>query len=80
MLKDWYATFSDMVGVDPTDTKAATYHLPPIDSVNVWPLVSGQNSTSPRTQIPVYNNALIDGNLPILTDGNLPILHPQGLW
>ena len=69
-IADWYTTFSEMIGVDPTDHKAAQYGLPPIDGFNVWPLVSGQNETSPRTQIPVYNNALIDNNYKYLV-GNI---------
>jgi len=48
---DWYATFSALAGVDPEDTKAKAAGLPPIDSFNLWPLISGQNLTSPRTEI-----------------------------
>ena len=69
-IADWYTTFCDMIGVDPTDHKAAEYGLPPIDGFNIWPLISGENNTSPRTQIPIYNNALIDGNYKYLV-GNI---------
>ena len=51
-----------MVGVDPTDTWAAESGLPPVDGVNLWPLLSGKNSTSPRTEIPVDENTLIQGD------------------
>jgi len=47
---DWYATFSLLAGVDPTDNVKG---LPPIDSLNVWPLVTGDNTTSPRVEIPL---------------------------
>ena len=50
-LCDWYATFCALAGVDPFDTKAAKALLPPIDSLNVWPLISGANATSPRTEV-----------------------------
>ena len=40
-LPSRYRTFSELAGVDPTDHKAAKYNLPPIDSVNVWSLISG---------------------------------------
>eukprot|EP00039_Didymoeca_costata_P011473 m.161127 g.161127 ORF g.161127 m.161127 type:complete len:214 (+) comp15184_c0_seq10:1188-1829(+) len=49
-LADWYATFCSLAGVDPEDTKAQTYGLPPIDSLNMWPMISGVNMTSPRTE------------------------------
>ena len=66
-IADWYATFCSLAGVDPTDEKAAKANLPPIDSMNMWPLISGQNSTSPRVDIPVTNNTLISGDYKILT-------------
>mmetsp|Transcript_14657 Transcript_14657/g.16265 ORF Transcript_14657/g.16265 Transcript_14657/m.16265 type:complete len:533 (+) Transcript_14657:62-1660(+) len=50
---DWYATFCAIAGVDPTDEKAAKAKLPPIDSLNMWPLLSGQTKTSPRNIIPL---------------------------
>ena len=66
-VADWYATFSAMAGVDPTDERAAKAKLPPIDSLNMWPLISGQNSTSPRTNIPISTSTLISGDYKILT-------------
>eukprot|EP00750_Incisomonas_marina_P001269 INCI1106.2.p1 GENE.INCI1106.2~~INCI1106.2.p1 ORF type:complete len:597 (+),score=61.47 INCI1106.2:143-1933(+) len=32
---DWYATFAGLIGVDPTDTRAENYGLPPIDSIDL---------------------------------------------
>ena len=69
-VADWYATFSSLAGVDPTDNRAAKAKLPPIDSFNVWPLISGQNSTSPRVDIPISDTTLISGEYKILT-GNV---------
>jgi len=57
-LWDWYATFCALAGVDPTDTAAIPAGLPPIDSFNLWPMIVGQNSTSPRTEIPLGAPAL----------------------
>ena len=65
-IADWYATFSSLAGVDPTDEQAAKVKLPPIDSLNMWPLISGQNSTSPRVDIPISENTLISGKYKIL--------------
>ena len=69
-IADWYATFCHLAGVDPTDKKAAKANLPPIDSLNMWPMISGENSTSPRVDIPVSNLTLISGDYKIL-QGNV---------
>jgi hypothetical protein len=39
--------------LDPVDTKAEKANLPPIDSVNQWPLLIGQTTIPPRTMIPL---------------------------
>jgi arylsulfatase I/J len=70
-IADWYATFCALAGVDPTDTQAAKANLPPIDSLNMWPLISGQNSISPRVDIPISMTTLISGNYKILR-GTVP--------
>ena len=69
-IADWYSTFCAIAGVEAADDRAAEYGLPPIDSLNVWPLISGQNMTSPRTQIAVSAKALISENLKYL-GGNM---------
>jgi len=50
-IADWYSTFAYIAGVDPTDHRAALANLPPIDSINIWPYLTGQMATSPRTEI-----------------------------
>jgi len=65
-IADWYGTFAALYGADATDAKAAAAGLPPVDSVNVWPLVSRQNTTSPRTEIPVTPNVLISGRYKLM--------------
>ena len=58
-----YATFCMIAGVgQPTDAWAAAAGLPPIDSINVWPLVSGVVTTSPREDILVNENLLVSGD------------------
>ena len=61
-----YGTLAALAGVDPTDHSAAASGLPPIDSVNVWPMVIGENSTSPRHELLVDANCLIQGDMKIL--------------
>lgn len=55
-LWDWYATLAQGVGGlgDITDARAAAAHLPPLDSINVWPYLSGQQPRSP------VNGLLVD--------------------
>lgn len=67
-IADWFSTFCSLAGVDPTDQQAAKAKLPPVDSLNMWPLISGQNSTSPRVDIPISNLTLISGPYKILTE------------
>jgi arylsulfatase B len=63
-ISDWYGTLCGLVGVDPTDARAAAAGLPPVDSLDVWPLVSGANGTSPHTVIPVGPDVLLDFTSP----------------
>jgi len=58
---DWYATFAFLAGVDPTDKKAADAGLPPHDSHNLWPLLSGQTTTSPRDELAVGAEFTVGG-------------------
>ena len=50
---DWFSTFCHLAGVPPHDARAAAAGLPPIDSHNVWPLITGDNATSPRYEWPI---------------------------
>ena len=59
---DWYATFAHLAGADPKDHKAAKAFLPPIDSLNLWPYLSGAVAQSPRTEIFADPDTLIIGN------------------
>ena len=47
-----YSTYAAIAGVDPTDHLAAGAGLPPIDSINQWPLISGVNGTSKSCHLP----------------------------
>jgi len=55
---DWYATYCALAGVDPTDEKAAKANLPPIDSLNMWPYLSGQVDASPRKEVALGDHVL----------------------
>lgn len=47
-IEDWYTTFCTLAGVDPTDARAAAAGLPPVDGLDLWPVLSGANATSGR--------------------------------
>ena len=50
-LCDWLATFCALAGCDTSDEEAEKAGLPPMDSLNMWPMLSGKNTTSPRTEV-----------------------------
>ena len=68
-IADWYTTFCNIVGVPATDPWAASSNLPGIDGLNLWPLLSGQNDTSPRTTILVDDGLLIHGDWKYIPGG-----------
>jgi len=47
---DWYATLCNLAGVNSTDDVPG---IPGVDSLDVWSLITGENKTSPRTEIPL---------------------------
>jgi hypothetical protein len=54
---DWYATWAHLAGVDDiTDHRAAKANLPVVNSINMWPLLSGSTKASPRTQVAIGSN------------------------
>merc|ERR1712048_1033158 len=55
-VADWYATFSKLVGLDPSDTERCEYD---IDGQDIWPLLTASVSTSPREFLPVTKDSII---------------------
>ena len=44
-VADWFATFAALAGIDdPSDPGAVQHGLPDIDSINMWPALTGGNS------------------------------------
>ena len=60
-IADWYGTLSSIAGVDPRDTKSEKYGLPKVDSINVWPYLSGSVDTSPRKHYLMTKDAYVSG-------------------
>ncbi|GBG30284.1 Arylsulfatase B [Hondaea fermentalgiana] len=68
-IADWYATFCEAAGVDPTDDRAAAANLPPIDSISHWKRLTTtqEDAANQRTEIHVSAMALIQGKYKIVT-------------
>lgn len=66
-IADWWSTFCALAGVDPADGAAAQHGLPPIDSLDMWPLLSGANGTSPRDELFIDTSTLIQGDWKLIT-------------
>ena len=47
-VSDWYATFCKLAGVDPDDSGPGRF---PVDGLNVWPIVTGQSTTTSHDEI-----------------------------
>lgn len=47
-IEDWFVTFCGLAGVDPHDDRAAAAGLPPVNGLDVWPVLSGANASSGR--------------------------------
>ena len=47
-VADWYTTFCKLAGVDSSDSGDGKF---PVDGLDVWPIISGMNSTSQHSEI-----------------------------
>ena len=79
-VADFYATYCGLAGGSPAfctaDERAAASGLPPVDSIDVWPLLSGATGgVSPRTEVAVdvrgNHLALIQGDFKLLTGNQI---------
>lgn len=66
-IADHYATFCGLAGVDVTDPSGDATGIPPVDSLDMWPMISGQNLTSPRAELFISTSCLIQGDWKLLT-------------
>ena len=63
-VADWYATFCALAGVDATDDAVFDGVPRAVDSVDVWPLLTGANATQPRPVTPVTEVSVVDAASP----------------
>ena len=59
---DWYATVAGLAGIGAADPNPYDATIPPVDSLDMWPYITGTVATSPRTEI-VYSSELDSGGL-----------------
>ena len=64
---DWYTTFCGLAGVHAGDKAAVSAGLPDVDGLDLWPLISGQVSVSPRSEIVLSPSTIISGEFKLLT-------------
>jgi len=64
-VADWYATISVLAGADPTNSVEIDGEVRPVDSVNVWPMLTEANLTHPRPITPTSEAGIIN----VVTDG-----------
>lgn len=50
-VADWLATIADLVGFDPADPSPTAPR--PVDSLSMWPYLTGAASSSPRSEVPL---------------------------
>ena len=67
-IADWYTTFCKLAGVDPDDSGPGKF---PVDSMDVWPIITGESEKTPHDEIVLgYNfsnaGALIFGNYKLI--------------
>lgn len=74
---DWYATLPALAGIDvhkeeSKQSAESDKRIPPVDAVDVWPLILGafdnnqRIDTPPRNEIPLSKHALIMGDYKLL--------------
>ena len=61
-----YATFAALGGVSSADPRAEAAGLPPPDSLNLWPYLSGAVDSSPRTSFQVDDRCIVTDGFKLL--------------
>jgi len=79
-IADWYVTWCSMLGINSSDTNATAKGLPDVDGYNMWPLISGQVTDSPRTMVIISNSTLIQGDLKLMTSKQQFDIWQETVW
>lgn len=65
--RSWYATLCALAGVDAHDARAAAAGLPAVDSIDLWPYLSGNVTASPRSDVHLSATAYVLGDYKLIT-------------
>jgi arylsulfatase I/J len=69
-VADWLATLCGLAGGAAAwcaaDARAAAAGLPPVDSLDAWPLLSGANATSARSEFAASASALVEARFKLI--------------
>ena len=81
-IADWYTTFCNLAGVDPQDSGPGKF---PVDGLDVWPILTGSNTTSPHKEIVLgydFNSkgAIISGNYKLIVGSQGNKKHGHLMW
>jgi len=60
-IADWYTTLSHLGGVPFHDLRAEAAGAPQVDGLDLWPWLVGQVHESPRRELPMSTNTLLQG-------------------
>ena len=66
-------TFSEMLGVDPHDYAAVDLGIPDVDGYNMWPLIAGDVDESPRYELIMNKNTLMQGEYKLITGSSTKV-------
>lgn len=67
-VADWYTTFCNLAGVNSSDSGTGKF---PVDGLGVWPIITGENSSTPHDEIVLgyefeNNGAIIVGDYKLI--------------
>ena len=76
-IADWYTTFCKLAGVDSSDSGPGKF---PVDGLDVWPIITGENTTTPHEEIVLgynYTFTTVENAVGAITMGNKLIVNKQ---
>jgi len=81
-IADWYKTLCgpSFAAVDWRDTTAAEADLPPVDGYDLWPLLSGAQTESPRRELVISSSVLIMGDYKLVVGKQEYAVWTESRW
>lgn len=79
-IADWYVTWCSMLGIDPSDIIAVQHGLPDVDGYNMWPVIIGEATQSPRSELPISRGTLLSGEWKLIRRNNPYSMQMTAVW